>query len=584
MGHRRSGIAFIVSAALICLVIFGYAIDALQTTELSTVDARFALRGDRPAPDDIVLVLVDDVTFNTFVNDGIDAQWPFSRASHAKVIDRLRMDGAKVIAYDVQFTEPSGDPAADDALIKAVGRAGNVVLATSETDNGKSRVFGSEDVVRSVHARSGHVLVPFDADRVMRRFPYEVDGLESFAVAATETATGHPVDSSRFARGPAWIDFGGPPATVTSVSFSDVYKGNFKPGTFRGKIVVVGASASSLHDEQRTSTTTSDRLMPGPEIQANAIETLMEGLPLHSPATAVDIALIALLGMVVPLLNRRLSPLRTLAAALTVGGLFAVAAQVAFDRGWIVLVVYPLLALILCAIGTLAISYLTESFERARVRAYFARFVPEQVVDEVLRNVNDDLRLGGVRRTGTVMFTDLRGFTSYAEMRPPEQVIDTLNRYLTVMSDAILDNGGTVVAYMGDGIMAVFGVPISNSIHADQALAAAREMLDVRLPVFNEWLVAEGLGEGFRMGIGLNTGPVMSGNVGSERRLEYTCIGDTTNTAARIEAMTKGTPNQLLIADSTKQALSDGATDIVFVDEVPVRGKRTTIKLWTVTG
>ena len=164
------------------------------------------------------------------------------------------------------------------------------------------------------------------------------------------------------------------------------------------------------------------------------------------------------------------------------------------------------------------------------------------------------------------MFSDLRGFTSFAETLEPAQVIASLNRYLTAMSEAILDHGGTLVAYMGDGIMAVFGAPLEQDDHADRALAAAREMLD-RLEGFNEWLREEGLHEGFKMGIGLNSGQVMSGHVGSERRLEYTALGDTTNTAARLEGMTKGTPYQLYVADSTRSRLTQPARG-------PRRGRR----------
>jgi adenylate cyclase len=134
---------------------------------------------------------------------------------------------------------------------------------------------------------------------------------------------------------------------------------------------------------------------------------------------------------------------------------------------------------------------------------------------------------------------------------------------------------------MGDGIMAVFGAPIEMAGHADCAVAATREMLTVRLPRFNEWLTKNGLGEGFRMGIGLSSGPIMSGTVGSERRLEYTTVGDTTNTAARLEAMTKNTPYSIFIADSTRSSLLEPAEDLVFVDELDVRGKRSKVRLWT---
>jgi adenylate cyclase len=219
--------------------------------------------------------------------------------------------------------------------------------------------------------------------------------------------------------------------------------------------------------------------------------------------------------------------------------------------------------------------------ERGRVRDIFSRFVPEHVVDEVLRRTDDDFRLGGVRVEGTVMFSDLREFTAFAESLPADTVIEVLNRYVSEMSDAVLDNGGTLVAYMGDGIMAVFGAPIELVAHADCALAAAREMLHVRLPQFNEWLKEGGLGEGFRMGLGLSSGPMMSGTVGSARRLEYTTVGDTTNTASRLEAMTKETPHSILIADSTRCALQTQPEDLVFVDELDVRGKQSRVRLWT---
>jgi adenylate cyclase len=178
------------------------------------------------------------------------------------------------------------------------------------------------------------------------------------------------------------------------------------------------------------------------------------------------------------------------------------------------------------------------------------------------------------------MFTDLRGFTSFSEKLTPAQVIEVLNHYLSEMSDAILDNGGTLVAYMGDGIFAVFGAPLAMDDHADRALRTAREMLEVRLPRFNDWIRSQGLGDGFRMGIGLNSGNVMSGHVGSERRVEYAAVGDTTNTASRIESMTKGTPHQLLLSDSTKEALVTPADDLVFHEEVEIRGRVARMKLW----
>ncbi len=220
-----------------------------------------------------------------------------------------------------------------------------------------------------------------------------------------------------------------------------------------------------------------------------------------------------------------------------------------------------------------------NTLERDRVRGVFSRFLPETVVDEVLSRGDGDLRLGGVRLVGTALFTDIRGFTTFAERTPPDRVVDVLNRYFEEMSAAILDAGGTLLAYLGDGILAVFGAPIETEDHADRALRAAREMLHERLPRFNEWLRAERVAEGFAMGVGIASGPFMSGNVGSERRLEYTAIGDTVNTAARLESLTKEQPHPVLVSESTRSLLSSG-DGLVFVDEITLRGKTQPLRLW----
>jgi adenylate cyclase len=222
-----------------------------------------------------------------------------------------------------------------------------------------------------------------------------------------------------------------------------------------------------------------------------------------------------------------------------------------------------------------------HELERDRMRGRFSRFVPEHVVDEVLERTDDDLRLGGSRDLGTVMFADLRGFTAFSESTAPQRVIELLNEYFSEMIDAIFEQGGTLVGYRGDGLLAVFGAPIPTEDHADRSLAAAREMLEVRLPRFNGWLAERGLGEGFAMGIGLNSGHFMSGNVGSARQLEYTVHGDTVNTAARVEAMTKTARRPILVAQSTRDALLDPPADLAFVGEYDLRGKQSTIRLWT---
>ena len=218
--------------------------------------------------------------------------------------------------------------------------------------------------------------------------------------------------------------------------------------------------------------------------------------------------------------------------------------------------------------------------EQERLRDVFTRFLPEPIALEMLSRSDGSPSIGAVRVWATVMFIDLRGFTTFAESHPVEQVIAVLGRYLGTMGDAVLDHGGTLVDFLGDGLMAVFGAPIEGVDHADRAVAAARDMAAHRLPDFNGWLQAEGI-EGFRMGIGLNSGRVMSGTLGSERRIDYAVIGDTVNSASRIEQLTKQTGHTILLAEQTRTNLTKSADELTFVDEFEVRGKQSRVRLWT---
>jgi adenylate cyclase len=558
----------------IAVGVAGYATHLLRSLDLSTVDARFSIRGKQARPDDIVVVGIDDTTFNQ-----LGLQWPFPRHVHGLLIERLTEAGAKAIGYDVQFTERTV-PREDYALVEAVERADNVVLSTTEVnERGESNVFGGERIVKQVGATAANTTVQVDPGGVLRRFPVSYDGLVSFPVALAEAATGMAVDRGDAGGQYPWIDYRGPPGTFASYSFSKVLRGQVPDDAFRGKAVIVGATAPSLQDFAATPVGEGHE-MPGAEMLANATWTAENDFPLQSVPGFLNIALIVLFGLVAPAAQLRLRPLPGFAVAVGLGLLFVLGAQIAFDDGWIVSVAYPLTALVLSAVGALAIAALITAYERQQVRDTFARFVPESVVDDVLDRADEDLRLVGVRREGTVMFSDLRGFTSMAESLAPDQVIDVLNHYLSEMSDAIMDHGGTLVAYMGDGIMAVFGAPIEQPDHAERAVAAAEEMISVRLERFNQWIRSQGHSEGFEMGIGINSGSVMSGQVGSERRIEYTAVGDTTNTAARLEGMTKGTPHQVFIADSTRAELADGER-LAFVDEYPIRGRNARTKVWT---
>ncbi len=590
--RRRLRLVLLAGVALSCtgLALSLYWSDTLRRVELDTVDARFSLRGEELPPRDVVIVAIDDVTLESTVRVGERARLPrfldWPRSYHARALRNLAHDGAQVIAYDIEFTEPSEDARQDLLLYEAARAARPVVFATTVvSQQGRSHVLGDDvgnDTLRAIGARAGHALLPRDPRGVLRRMPSALRGLRPFAEVVAEVVRGRPVPRAPLGA-TAWIDYAGPSGTFETISFARVLHDEFRSGTFRGRTVIVGPSAPSLQDVHATSASGASA-MSGAEVQANAIATVMRGFPLRSVSAGWSVAWIALLGLIAPLASTRLGPLRSLGSSAAAGIGFVVAAQIAFQSGLVVAVVYPLVALLTGSAGSLWVHDLTEARERRRLRVLFSRFVPESVVDEVVDSAEGEPRLGGVELEVTVMFTDLRGFTSLSETLSAPQVIEVLNLYMGEMSTAILDHGGTLVSYLGDGILAVFGAPLEQPDHADRALATAHEMLEERLPRCSEWIRAEGLAEGFRMGIGLNSGRVMSGNVGSERRLEYTVVGDTVNTASRLEGMTKGTPHQIFVADSTRALLRNQGAGLELVGDLEVRGREHAIRVWTLPG
>src|SRR3954469_15450362 len=249
---RRARLALMAATAVLAtgIGVVTYDRGALRWLELQTIDARFSVRGEQPAPKGVAVVAVDARTFNERPAD----RWPFLRRRHAKAIQILQEAGAKVIVYDVQFTEPS-DPDDDGQLYDAIYRAGNVVLGTSEiAAGGKTRILGKDANVRAARARPASAQYDLDPNGVIRRIPYETDGLKTMPVVAYERAFGHSPDRTGFEPDGAWIDFAGPPLTVPTLSFSRLLARRFPADYFRNKIVVVGASAPSLQDVHPTST------------------------------------------------------------------------------------------------------------------------------------------------------------------------------------------------------------------------------------------------------------------------------------------------------------------------------------------
>jgi CHASE2 domain-containing sensor protein len=351
--------------------------DLLPGVQGDTVALRFQAR-DTHRPPDLVVVAIDDVTFSD-----LDRQWPFPRRLHAQAIDRLRAAGARTIVYDVQFTEPTNER--DDlALFDAVRRAGNVVLATTETDGqGHTNVLGGDENVRAAHAVVGASNLPTGPGGVFLRVPHSTLGIDTLAVAAAKRA-GNAPPPSEFESGGAWIDYRGGPGTIRTVSFSDLVRGRVDPRVLRDKIVVVGASAPSLQDVHATPA--ANGLMSGPEIQANAIWTTTRDMPLRTAPLWFDLLAIIALALAPALAGLRARPLAVALVAPLVGVFWLIAAQLAFGAGWVVAVVWPLAALLMGTTGTIAARYLAELTERRRVTIY------NEILEGRVRERTEELR------------------------------------------------------------------------------------------------------------------------------------------------------------------------------------------------
>jgi HD-GYP domain-containing protein (c-di-GMP phosphodiesterase class II)/CHASE2 domain-containing sensor protein len=359
----RARTSAIVAGLAIAVGLIAYLAGAWPGLEDGSVGLRFAERGAQ-RPNDVVVVGIDDRTLSK-----LRIEWPFPRSLDAKAIERLHGDGAKAIVYDVQFTQPT-TPDQDDALYEAIEKAPGVVLATSEIgQHGETEVLGGNANLTAAHARAGAADFGADPAGAIQRYRHSISGLQTLAVAGAEAASGRRMSASAFEDGSAWIDFRGPPGTVPAVSFSDLIEGHVPKSAIAGKVVVIGATSPVLQDMHATSTT-SGAPMPGPEVQANAVWTALHGNPLRSAPGWLAILCIVFAGLVAPLAERRLGVLRASALALALGAAYALAAQFAFDAGVVIVVTYPLAALLTGTVATVIVCYAAESWRRELVARY----------------------------------------------------------------------------------------------------------------------------------------------------------------------------------------------------------------------
>lgn len=608
-----ASLSIVIISSLVIIIISG--LNFFKNLELKTLDLRFAIRGVKDLGDSpIAIIAIDDQSFASLPN-----KWPYPRSYYAKLIQNLKLAGAKLIVFDLEFTEADQDPKQDQSLARAAAEAGNVIMAgklvVEFTRQGVLNRYLLQPIQPLLEAGCpwGLVNVMEDGDGFVRRYPlYQRQGEEIYlplALKVVQVLRGirkvmeydhffqlGDIPIPKYDAGTMLINYAGPAKTFPTYSLAnvlddarfdlgeedtDIFELHKGWGTFRNKIVLIGATAEELQDTKFTpfyNYKGHKRKTPGVEVHANAIQTILTQefiLTLERWQGWIILFLLSLLSM---LAVRFFKPFKAL--ALVLGGIvfFGSLASYLFihNRYWISLVP-PWMAMLTSYGGNLVYQLLVEQREKLRYKKTFQHYVAQSVVDKMLSSGSLP-EFGGERRKLTLLFSDIRDFTSFCEKHPPETVVQRLGEYLTTMVNVILKNEGTLDKFVGDEIMALFGAPFYFENHAERACQTALEMISELEVIRKKWPQ-----EGFRIGIGINTGEVIVGNLGSAQLFDYTAIGDTVNLGARLEGTNKQYGTAIIISESTYNEVKDKVI-VRELDLIRVKGKKKPVRIYELLG
>ncbi|MDF2925284.1 MAG: cyaB [Paenibacillaceae bacterium] len=534
--------------------------------------------------------------------------WPWSRKLLAEAINKLAEGKAAIIGVDVILSQTTSDTLGDQALSEAISHAGNVVLpvagwkgaeekmaATSLSASSGLRLLESpslEQPLESFRSNSavGHITTVVDADNVVRRtlnsFLYQGKEIDSFAKTIYDQymqmkpdyKEGDEASIRRGSLNRSRIAFAGAPGDFEHASFYQLLDGTIPPDYFAGKIVLIGPYATGMMDAYLTPL---DKKVPmyGVEIHANIIQNYLNKEFKKEVPGFVNLAVLAAICLVLHVLFRRLGPLKSALVLLIFCAAYLYGAKWFYGQGYILLLIYPLLAAGFIYMGIIIWRYIEELLERKRVTDAFGKYVAPQVVRQILDNGEEGLKLGGVRREITVLFVDIRGFTPMSEQCTPEEVVAILNDYLNLCAQSIFQFGGTLDKFIGDATMAIFNAPLDLPQHELMAVKTAWAMKSGSVKLKQQ--LEERFGKSVEFGIGIHTGYAVVGNIGAKFRMDYTAIGDTVNTAARLESNAK--PGQILLSQATCDRVKE-SIHASPLGEIKVKGKEQGIHVYQLDG
>jgi adenylate cyclase len=563
------------------------------------------IAGKTPTENNIYTVNIDEATLDKY------GQFPFKRDIYAKIIDDLYQRNAGLVVFNILM--PEVDRQGGDAkLAETLNKYGNVVLsnAPSEVTKNNPKAPGSAVInaqfsdmiiqypgiianipeLENAAAGIGITNMLSEIDGVNRRIPlvitynekiYPSLSLETLRVAVGDSTVQVKLfeggiekmripavgQLSTDALGRVWIDY-----SQKSKSFSAVDL----PKDFDGGIVIVGVTAAGLANPLPTAI---GGLWPQ-DVQAAVIGTLANGVNIQRPDWADGAEMLAwlVLGIIAIFLTRWK---HGYFGIILIGILMYYSGNVLFEKSSaLVDISYGILALAIVYLHSYTVKFITELNQKLQIKKQFGTYLSPALVEKLQKNP-ELLRLGGERRDLSIMFTDVRGFTTISEHYGDnvEGLTEIMNRYMTAMTQKILDNNGTLDKYIGDAQMAFWNAPLDDNDHAINAVKTGLQMLG-DLDEFNQEISKEGIPP-FGMGLGINTGSVIVGNMGSSQRFDYTCLGDAVNLASRLEGQSKTYGVRIILGEGTAKLVKDKYT-VIELDTIAVKGKTVGVKVYTI--
>lgn len=533
-------------AATFTVVLYCMQAGFLESFEALTYNMRFkTIRGPIEHNSDFIIIAIDEKSIAEL------GRFPWSREFYRELIDFASKAGAKAVLFDMLFPEEES-PEVDGKLALSIKNSGITTLALAfefAEDGSATSIIDNIPVLAGSAKNTSHINAFPDEDGVIRWtrliVPYEGKLYPSLALTAAMEAMridkikmrdyGIVLGSKVI---PADRDIGmlinyrGPPGTYKSFSFSDVIKGRISHEQLKDKVIFVGATAIDIYDMKITPFSSNST---GVEINVNIADNIQRGDFMHRGGIEVliDFVSIVVMGIVISLITARLKAFASFPLVLVLAAGYIFFSCLMFLTGRWVSIVYPILSIVLSYSVTAYLRYFYLDKKVKEIRSMFSNYVSKKVVDELVGDPGQ-AKIGGVSRVVTIMFADIKNYTTYSEKRTPHDVVKTLNDYLAVMVDAVFEHNGTLDKFISDGILAFWGAPIEQKNQAELAVRCTLKMIKKMEDLRRKWVPEEAVP--LSIGIGINTGEAIVGNIGAEgKKIEYTVIGDNVNLAYRIQ-------------------------------------------------